>query len=137
MVVSALLVAAGSAHAANGFIDSFPARGVNGVIANSDAAGTRDGTTTEYQEDLESQGISMDDFVSFTVDPVSGLAVGIEPDTTEAIDSDGDGIPDLDDACLNSDISDTVEIDGCDLGVDNILWSSPSFPVKAKCHNLH
>ena len=37
------------------------------------------------------------------------------------IDTDGDGIPDDDDACPNSDLSATVVIDGCDSGVDNSL----------------
>lgn len=37
------------------------------------------------------------------------------------IDTDGDGIPDDDDACPNSDLTLTVVIDGCDSGVDNSL----------------
>ncbi len=37
------------------------------------------------------------------------------------IDQDGDGIPDYDDACLNSYLSPTVIIDGCDTGVNNLL----------------
>lgn len=36
-------------------------------------------------------------------------------------DSDGDGIPDDEDACLISDLSDTVVIDGIDSGVENVL----------------
>ena len=38
-------------------------------------------------------------------------------------DSDGDGIPDDEDNCPNSDLSDTVVIDGCDSGVANTLLS--------------
>lgn len=37
------------------------------------------------------------------------------------VDTDGDGIPDDDDACPDSDLSPTVVIDGCDSGVDNTL----------------
>ncbi len=37
------------------------------------------------------------------------------------IDTDGDGIPDDEDACPDSDLSPTVVIDGCDSGVDNSL----------------
>jgi hypothetical protein len=37
-------------------------------------------------------------------------------------DDDGDGITDDDDACLNSDLSETVAIDGCDSKVNNILF---------------
>jgi len=37
-------------------------------------------------------------------------------------DSDGDGIPDDQDACPDSDTSDTIVIDGCDSGVDNVLF---------------
>lgn len=38
-------------------------------------------------------------------------------------DSDGDGIPDDEDLCPNSDLSPTVVIDGCDFGVTNPLVS--------------
>jgi hypothetical protein len=37
-------------------------------------------------------------------------------------DTDGDGVPDPDDACPNSDLAKTVVIDGCDSGVDNHLF---------------
>jgi hypothetical protein len=38
-------------------------------------------------------------------------------------DVDGDGVPDVDDACVNSDLGATVVIDGCDSGVSNTLFS--------------
>ena len=38
-------------------------------------------------------------------------------------DVDGDGLPDVDDACVNSDLGATVVIDGCDSGVGNTLFS--------------
>jgi concanavalin A-like lectin/glucanase superfamily protein len=37
-------------------------------------------------------------------------------------DHDGDGIPDSEDACPNSDLSTTIIIDGCDSGVANTLF---------------
>ncbi len=37
-------------------------------------------------------------------------------------DSDNDGIPDDEDACPNSDLSETIVIDGCDSGVGNLLF---------------
>jgi len=37
-------------------------------------------------------------------------------------DTDGDGVPDPDDACPNSDLAKTVVIDGCDSGVANHLF---------------
>jgi streptogramin lyase len=36
-------------------------------------------------------------------------------------DTDGDGIPDDEDACLFSDLNDTIVIDGCDSDVQNVL----------------
>lgn len=38
------------------------------------------------------------------------------------LDSDGDGIPDDEDACSDSDLSATVVIDSCDSGVENQLF---------------
>jgi len=40
------------------------------------------------------------------------------------IDTDGDGFPDDEDACPESDLSASVIIDGCDSGVDNLLLDS-------------
>jgi hypothetical protein len=37
------------------------------------------------------------------------------------LDSDDDGIPDINDTCIDSDLSPTVVIDGCDSGVPNPL----------------
>ena len=41
----------------------------------------------------------------------------------EADDSDGDGVPDEDDACPNSILDPTVVIDGCDSQVSNTVLS--------------
>jgi hypothetical protein len=38
----------------------------------------------------------------------------------ENVDSDGDGIADAEDACADSDLSETVVLDGCDTGVANV-----------------
>ena len=37
-------------------------------------------------------------------------------------DSDNDGIPDDEDACPDSDLAETIVIDGCDSGVENLLF---------------
>jgi hypothetical protein len=37
------------------------------------------------------------------------------------VDTDGDGIPDDEDSCPNSDLADTIVIGGCDSGVANVL----------------
>lgn len=70
----------------------------------------------------------------YKIDPSTGVAtvVGItgisQPHGGDvlltAVDSDGDGVPDADDACPDSDLSATVVIDGCNSGVTNTL--SPS-----------
>ena len=48
------------------------------------------------------------------LDSVDGLVIFVA-------DSDGDGFPDDEDACPNSDLNETVDIDGCDSGVFNHL----------------
>jgi lectin-like protein len=48
----------------------------------------------------------------------------VEWDVPQAEDSDGDGIPDNEDDCPNSDLSTTVIIDGCNTGVPNTLFPS-------------
>ena len=50
--------------------------------------------------------------------PVPVPAADIDPDT------DGDGIPDDEDHCINSDLSETIVIRGRDTGVKNILFDS-------------
>ncbi len=37
------------------------------------------------------------------------------------VDDDGDGVPDEEDDCPDSDLSSTIVIDGCDTGVENQL----------------
>jgi hypothetical protein len=53
---------------------------------------------------------------------------GINPDGNSEewianleVDTDGDGIPDDEDGCPDSDLTDNVVIDGCDSGVENVL----------------
>ena len=41
--------------------------------------------------------------------------------TFEPVDSDGDGVPDDEDDCPDSDLGTTIVIDGCDTGVENQL----------------
>jgi len=50
-----------------------------------------------------------------------GAGYDIGADEYVVSDSDGDGIPDDEDACPDSDLSETVVIDGCDSGVENVL----------------
>jgi hypothetical protein len=45
-----------------------------------------------------------------------------QPPGPVLVDSDGDGIPDDEDACVNSDLSSTVVVQDCDSGVDNTLF---------------
>jgi hypothetical protein len=45
----------------------------------------------------------------------------VEGDFPGNIDTDGDGVLDDEDACSSSDLSDTVAIDDCDSGVENVL----------------
>jgi len=44
-----------------------------------------------------------------------------------ACDADGDGIPDNDDWCPNSDLSPTIKIDNCDTGVNNYFFDYGSY----------
>ncbi|MGR8981276.1 MAG: DUF11 domain-containing protein [Gammaproteobacteria bacterium] len=46
-------------------------------------------------------------------------------DTQVQADSDGDGLPDSTDQCDNSNLGDTVVIDGCDSGITNTLLTNP------------
>ena len=43
---------------------------------------------------------------------------------TRASDTDGDGVPDSDDDCSDSDLSVTVVLDACDTGVVNTVFPS-------------
>ncbi len=54
---------------------------------------------------------------------IPGTIFLVDPESLSCsvADSDGDGVPDEDDACPDSDLSPTVIIDGCDSGVDNVL----------------
>jgi hypothetical protein len=57
-------------------------------------------------------------FVAYT-----GLAFAHGGDIFIEPDTDGDGVVDSEDHCVNSDLSATVVIDGCDSGVANDLFS--------------
>ena len=94
VLVSTLFMEADSAQAANGFIATLPQIETDprtgeitvlarGNIDNSDAAGTKDGTQTEYEEEVAAIGIGVGDFVSFTVNPTTGLAEGIAAATPQ------------------------------------------------------
>ena len=51
-----------------------------------------------------------------------GAGYDIGADEYVVSDSDGDGIPDDQDACPNSILTDNVIVDGCDSGVQNVLF---------------
>ncbi len=80
-----------------------------------------------------------DDFETFSLAGFTGLelaefdglgpagdvhfAIGIDNiDVSGVVDSDGDGIPDDEDACPESDLSETIVINDCDSGVANMLF---------------
>lgn len=62
--------------------------------------------------------------------PLSPLVPGAYPGIDNVVlsgspnDDDGDGVPNDEDDCLNSDLSVTVAIDGCNSGVTNTLFPS-------------
>jgi hypothetical protein len=67
------------------------------------------------------------DFASGSIPPPSRLLLYDSSDDADNVftttpDTDGDGIPDDEDACINSDLGGTVTIDGCDSGVENELF---------------
>lgn len=62
--------------------------------------------------------------ITFTIGSSSGSALGVGQFGLPEPDSDGDGVPDAEDGCPDSDLSPTVAIGGCDSGVSNTL--SPS-----------
>ncbi len=80
--------------------------------------------TLAYQDGLQGSGQPVPNIVSQWGQ--SFVPVTIPEDVElvpEVPDSDGDGIPDDEDCCPNSDLSPTVVIDGCDSGVENVLLS--------------
>ena len=61
--------------------------------------------------------------ISFDVSSGTGdFAINQMDLVTAPADSDGDGIPDDEDACPDSDLADTIVIDDCDSGVFNLLF---------------
>jgi len=63
--------------------------------------------------------------ITFTIGSSSGSALGVSQFGLMPVpDSDGDGVPDAEDGCPDSDLSPTVAIAGCNSGVSNIV--SPS-----------
>ncbi len=62
--------------------------------------------------------------ITFDIVPGEGrdFAINQLDIVTAGADSDGDGIPDDEDACPDSDLSETVVIDDCDSGVENLLF---------------
>ncbi|MHC4305750.1 MAG: hypothetical protein ACYTFF_16600 [Planctomycetota bacterium] len=61
-------------------------------------------------------------FVSLIDAPVYGAEVSGLMVKEGIVDSDGDGIPDDEDACPESNLTPTIVIDGCDSGVENVAF---------------
>lgn len=56
------------------------------------------------------------------LDPNRGFGAGNYFVIADSVDSDSDGIPDDEDECPNSDLNETVIIDGCDSEVENVIF---------------
>ena len=97
-------------------------RGVTGgckttvtLRANSDSCGLRfNSTPTGPGVICNTVGFSL-------IDP-EGICIADLEDFCANFDSDGDGIANEDDMCPNSILDETIVIDGCDSGVENILF---------------
>ncbi len=91
-----------------------------------------DGTTINFEDHLPGNGtgflgvIADNPFARVDFDTVTNGAEAFGMDNLSfrvaVQDSDGDGIPDDEDACPNSDLSPTIVIGGCDSGVGNLLF---------------
>lgn len=84
------------------------------VFVDTDDDGLTDPEETLYNTDpnnpdTDSDGVSDGDEVD----------LGTDPTTPDVFDTDGDGLADEDDACVNSILSSTVSINGVDSGVSN------------------
>jgi len=88
---------------------------VEKLLSSDGASGDRFGVSVSRSGDTTLIGASGDDDNGSD----SGSAYVLRVD-----DTDGDGIPDDEDDCSNSDLSPTVVIDGCDSGVENDLFGN-------------
>ena len=80
--------------------------------------GNRDGTGTQFYRIDVNSGITTP--LGHAAVEFSGIAFLPDADG----DGDDDGIPDADDECLNSNLSPTVVIDGCNSGVSNTVFAN-------------
>lgn len=79
------------------------------------------GATSGFTLDGETMTISADENNAHPiVVVVNGMPLTLDPGES-VTDTDGDGTPDEADACVVSDVQETVVIDGCHSGVENFL----------------
>jgi hypothetical protein len=82
------------------------------------------GSSISHWDTVATPNLLMEPFIS--ADLVTATTTDLTPylladEGWMLLDSDGDGVPNIEDACPNSDLGPTVVIDGCDSGVTNTL----------------
>jgi hypothetical protein len=82
------------------------------------------GSTISHWDTSNTPNLLMEPFINF--DLAATQTLDLTPYLMTDIgwmlnDSDGDGVPDIEDSCPDSDTNATVVIDGCDSGVANVL----------------
>lgn len=82
------------------------------------------GSSISHWDTVASPNLLMEPFIS--ADLVAATTTDLTPylladEGWMLLDSDGDGVPNIEDACVDSDLGATVVIDGCDSGVTNTL----------------
>jgi hypothetical protein len=98
---------------------------INGVLVFTALATTGAGTTYS----ATSLPVAAGDIIDFVLDqgPTGYGGGSTEFDAAidfTPLDIDGDGVPDVQDVCPNSNLSPTVIIDGCNSGVPNTLFAN-------------
>lgn len=81
------------------------------------------GSSISHFDTVASPNLLMEPFIN--TDLAAATTTDLTPYLLEdegwmLLDSDGDTFPNIEDACVNSDLSPTVVIDGCDSGADNV-----------------
>ncbi len=99
---------------------------INGLVRLYAPPSVASGSSLSHWDTSATPNLLMEPFISDDLTPA------VDVDLTrhlfqdlgwELCDSDGDGVPNADDACPASDLGATVVIDGCDSGVGNLLFA--------------